>query len=645
MNAILNLLIFEDVEADFLLINRHLRQNGLNARCRWVRNADELVRALDEGGWDAVLSDYKMPGLDFLENLAFIRVRLPEVPVILVSGSVGEETAVELLKQGLWDFVLKDNLARLIPVIKRSLGEAAERRARRAAEAALKIQEEKYRKLAQEYQALLDNVPDGIVLLSPDLSIRWANKSATNMVAGDDGSALQGSSWNTVFRSRESCRDSCPVVRSIASGRCEIGDFSTPNGRELEFRTVPILGESGAVESVIDIIRDVTENRKLEAQLRQAQKMESIGTLAGGIAHDFNNILTVITGYGEFMLMEMARDDPRRLNLEIMLEAAQRAVHLTGDLLLFSRKQACDKKPADLNKIIGKVEKFLKRVIGEDIECQTRLSERPLLVLADAHQLEQVLMNFATNARDVMPKGGVFSVSTERIVMDDDFVAIHGLGHPGPHALITISDTGRGMDETTRQKIFEPFFTTKEMGKGTGLGLAVVYGIIKQHDGSINVYSEPGKGTTFRIYLPVVESDTREKENGSEEKYPVGGKETILVAEDDESVRKLSATILKQFGYTVIEAVDGQDAVRKYKENMDRVHLLLFDLIMPKMGGKEAYDEIRKIRPDVKAICVSGYVPDDVRREELLQSNLTVLSKPVSPLELLRKIRSLLDAS
>lgn len=392
----------------------------------------------------------------------------------------------------------------------------------------------------------------------------------------------------------------------------------------------------------IGTVQDITEQRRLEEQFRHAQKMESIGAFAGGIAHDFNNILAAIIGYGSVMKMKMKPDDPLRLNIEHILEAAAKAAHLTKDILLFSRKQVSDRQPVDLNSIIKDVEKFLVRVIGEDIACRTTLSERGIPVLADTHQIEQVLMNLAANARDAMPGGGVFSIVTEEIMLDNQFIALHGYGKAGMYALLTVSDTGAGMDEETRQKIFEPFFTTKEVGKGTGLGLAVAYGIIKQHDGYIDVYSEIGKGTTFIIYLPLISLNIENEKKTLVEEVPVKGTGTILLAEDDEAVRRLTKSVLEEYGYTVITAADGEDAVNKFKENSDRIELLLFDLIMPKKTGKEAYDEIRAVRPEIKAIFSSGYAPDMIRDKMHFGDDVTIVFKPVSPMELLRKVRQAL---
>lgn len=393
----------------------------------------------------------------------------------------------------------------------------------------------------------------------------------------------------------------------------------------------------------IGTVQDITEHRKLEEQLRQAQKMEVVGQLAGGIAHDFNNILSAIIGYGSMTQMKMDSNDPLKHNVELMLEAADRAAQLTHSLLAFSRKQALTMRSVDLNEVMRKVEKLLVRLIGEDIAFGICLSKQSLTVMADSGQLEQVLMNLATNARDAMPRGGMLAIRTERITIDREFAARHGWGRPGDYALISVTDTGIGMDAEMQKRIFEPFFTTKEVGKGTGLGLAMVYGIITQHAGFINVYSEKGKGTTFRIYLPLTPSTEDEERKELVAEHPVGGTETILLAEDDEALRILTKTILEEWGYRVIVAVDGVDAVSKYKENRDKISLLLFDLIMPNKTGKDSCEEIRLIDPDVKVIFASGYAPDILRGKISLGDEVSIIFKPVAPLELLRKVRSVLD--
>ncbi|OGR02857.1 MAG: hypothetical protein A2520_01815 [Deltaproteobacteria bacterium RIFOXYD12_FULL_53_23] len=405
----------------------------------------------------------------------------------------------------------------------------------------------------------------------------------------------------------------------------------------------PRYDASGVFAGYISSSLDISAHRQLENQIRHAVKMESIGTLAGGVAHDFNNILTAIIGYGQIALMSMPQDDPQRLNILPMLEAADRAARLTKDLLLFSRKQISERKTVDLNDIVKTVEKFIVRVIGADIVCETRIADQPLIVFADSHQMEQVLMNFATNARDAMPKGGIFSITTEETILNQEFIESHGFGRPGKYALLTATDSGSGMDGPTLTRIFDPFFTTKGVGKGTGLGLSVAYGIIKEHEGYINVYSEPGHGTTFRLYLPLTGAEIKAEINTAPEGAPIHGTETILLADDDEALRNIAITTLNRFGYTVIEAVDGEEAVRKFTENQADIQLLLFDIIMPKMNGQEAYEAISKIQPGIKTIFMSGYVPDIIRAQVDLEKSATLLTKPLAPAELLRKIREVLD--
>jgi CheY-like chemotaxis protein len=374
----------------------------------------------------------------------------------------------------------------------------------------------------------------------------------------------------------------------------------------------------------------------------QSQRMEVIGRFAGGIAHDFNNILTAIRGYSEFLMDEMNEGDPLKSYVEDIRLSTDRAANLTKSLLTFSRRQAVTLKPVDLNDIIRGVDNLLLRLIGEDIQLRTVLSERSLPVMADAGQMEQVLMNLATNARDAMPAGGTLTIEAKAADIDEEYVRHHIFSKAGTHAVLTVSDTGAGMDEKTRQKIFEPFFTTKEIGKGTGLGLSIVYGIIKQHDGHINVYSEQGIGTTFKIYLPLIKAFAEEAKPVATI-APAHGTEGVLLAEDDPDVRRLIREALIKHGYTVIEAVDGEEAVRVFLENRDKIDILVFDMIMPKMKGAEAYEEIVKIRPEIKVIFMSGYTEEIIYREGVLERGSNFISKPVSPHEILIKIREVLD--
>ncbi len=498
---------------------------------------------------------------------------------------------------------------------------------------------------------ILESIDESFVVIDKDYKILSANKAYLSSVNRPIEEVMGRHCYELSHNVYKPCCEmglgDCPVNLAFMTGEhhetVHTHHDKEGNPTYVETKAYPQKDSSGEVVSVIEIIVNITEKRKLEEQLRQAQKMEAIGQLTGGIAHDFNNILNTIIGYGSLMQTKMKEDDPFRVNVEQILESAERAADLTHSLLAFSRKQIMNLKPVDMNEVSNKMEKLLLRLIGEDIELKTILSGEKLTVMADSGQIEQVLMNLATNARDVMPKGGSLTISSELVEIDEGFVKAHGYGEPGRYALISVTDTGTGMDEETRKKIFEPFFTTKEVGKGTGLGLAMVYGIIKQHNGYINVYSEPGKGTTFRIYLPIIKAKIEEVREPVSAAPLQGGTETILAAEDDAALRKLTRTVLEAYGYNVIMAEDGEDAVNKFKENKEKIQLCILDMIMPRKSGKEAYDEIRKIQPDIKVLFASGYTADKIHKEKMIEEGLEFILKPVSPKDLLKKVREMLD--
>ena len=416
-----------------------------------------------------------------------------------------------------------------------------------------------------------------------------------------------------------------------------------PDGKEKIVHEDGVVTFNGKGEPLhlFGTVQDITEKKKLEDQLKHSQKMEAVGILAGGIAHDFNNILSAIMNYSNLLIMKRREDEMTKKFAEQILEASRRGAGLTRGILAFSRKQPMNMQVVDLNEVIRMVEKMLKRMIGEDIELTIRLKDKPLMVNADEVQIGQVLMNLSTNARDAMTKGGRIIISTDIIELDEGYIRSHGYGVAGDYAMISFRDTGIGMDEETRMRIFEPFFTTKEFGRGTGLGLSISFGIVKQHNGFINVYSEPNKGTEFKIYLPITSEKPRVKES-VEVALSLNGTETVLLAEDETEVRETTRAILEEHGYKVIEAVDGEDAVQKFIENKDGIKLIISDMIMPKKNGREAYDEIKKIRPDIKAVFMSGYTAD-LLTEKDIHKGLDLILKPVASNELLKRIRGVID--
>lgn len=396
----------------------------------------------------------------------------------------------------------------------------------------------------------------------------------------------------------------------------------------------------GTVIDITERKQAEIERKSLQMQLVQSQKMEAIGALAGGIAHDFNNILTALIGYANLMQMKMEENNPMRVYVDQILSSSLKASQLTKSLLTFSRKQPIVLNPIKLNDIIRGTEKLLKRIITEDIILKTDLTPDELIVMADTTQIDQILFNLASNARDAMPSGGVLTIETKKIELHERLARIYGLERGGAYALLSVSDTGIGIDEAIKDKIFEPFFTTKEPGKGTGLGLSTVYGIVKQHNGYIAVYSEPGSGTTFHIYLPVVGGHDDEKKSITPSIR--GGNETILIAEDNEEARNLLKTILTHYGYNVLETADGEEAVKTFRENKD-IDLLILDSVMPKKSGRGAYEEIRKTAPDIRVLFTSGYTQDIVLEKDIKEGEFNFIHKPFSPHEMLIKVREILD--
>ncbi|MDA8098427.1 MAG: PAS domain S-box protein [Nitrospiraceae bacterium] len=508
------------------------------------------------------------------------------------------------------------------------------------------------RKRSEEFvRNILESVDEGFIVVDRDYRIITANRAFGALTGVPAPETIGRHCYEVSHHSHSPCFDhgeECAVRRAFETGQpyAVVHTHQTPSGASLvsEIKAFPLRNETGQVIGAIEVTNNITDRKRLEDQLRHAQKMEAIGLLAGGIAHDFNNILTAIVGYGNLLKMKLSPGDPNASYVDQLLSSAARAAGLTQSLLAFSRKQVTNPRPMKINESIMRVEKLLRRLIGEDIAFATELSPEELTVIADSSQFEQVLMNLATNARDAMPKGGSLAIRAGTAVIGDEFRRAHGFGLDGTYAQVSVIDTGVGMSRSVMTRIFEPFFTTKEVGRGSGLGLAIVYGIVKQNGGYITVDSEPGRGSTFHLYFPLVAPQA--ETSAPEETAPLQhGRETVLVAEDDDTLRELTKTMLTDFGYTVIEAVDGEDACQQFQRHQAEIQLVILDVVMPRMNGKDVHDRIVQTRPDTPVLFLSGYTSEILREKGIDAATANVLLKPVSPMDLLRAVRRILDSS
>lgn len=505
-----------------------------------------------------------------------------------------------------------------------------------------KRQEKAIIRASKEWRRTFDSVPDLVALLDTEYRISRLNKAMARRL-GTIPQKLVGRRCYEVIHGTSAPPDYCPHSRLLRSGKDEGSEIKVERlGGLFEVRTTPVHNDTGELVGSVHIMRDITEHRRLEEQLRQAMKLEGIGQLAGGMAHDFNNVLNAVIGYAALLQMRVDEADPIRLFVDEIVEAGKRGADLTRQILTFSRKQMLCMCPVDLNEVISGIQNMLRRLVREDIEMEINLCSRPLVLMADTGQITQVLINLATNAADAMPDSGKLRISTEVSAIDSDHIGNYDVDAPGDYALLIVSDSGTGMHKETMSHLFDPFFTTKGVGKGTGLGLSVVHGIVKQHRGHIDVDSEVGKGTIFKIYLPLTEHRA-EKLKDQTTNHVWGGTETILIAEDEAPLRKLSAAVLKHYGYTLITAVDGEDAVQKYKENQEAINLVILDAIMPKKNGKEVYEAMKGIRPRVKAIFLSGYTEDIFSPADISEQDVIFLTKPIMPDNLAKKVREALD--
>ncbi|HEX8947905.1 MAG TPA: ATP-binding protein [Dissulfurispiraceae bacterium] len=506
------------------------------------------------------------------------------------------------------------------------------------------------KKSYQTTRNILDNAPFGILLVNKDGSIEYANPSMV---------AISGSSYEIISRlnvyeipSYVECGLSDHIKSAMEGRPFFIGDihYTSHFAKKTTIRDITgIPLEQHGEQKVLMFVEDITdrkqaeqEHQKLQAQLLQSQKIESIGRLAGGIAHDFNNMLSAIIGYSDLALINLKPDNPALETFHTIKETGERAAELTRQLLAFSRKQNLRMEPVNLNAVITSMSKMLTRIIGEDISLELRTRSHANTIKADRSQIEQILLNLAVNARDAMPSGGSIVLETSDVEIGREHLRVRKEMQPGLYVMLSVSDTGVGMPKDVQERIFEPFFTTKELGKGTGLGLATTYGIVKQHSGFIYVYSEPGKGTTFKVYLPAFKGKEKTRQKEQETSMPCG-RETVMIVDDDATVRKLMVDILEPLGYTIIEASNGREAEKIIGNFHGAIDILVTDVIMPEMNGKELAEIFQAKRPGKKVLFISGYTRDAISHQGMIDEKVLLLDKPITPHKLARKIREALD--
>ncbi len=505
-------------------------------------------------------------------------------------------------------------------------------------------QQEALRKKTKEWEKTFNAISDMIFLLDKDMHIVRANQAACDFFQ-IELSELIGSTCYSLFRgASESCSD-CPVIASLCDKQNHSAIIEHPSlDKTFQLSASPVLDRNNEVLNIVYVVKDITDVKRLEEQLHQAQKMEAIGRLASGVAHDFNNILSAINGYSEICLMKMEADNPFRKEISTIFDSGKRAARLTQQLLAFSRKQIIRPELLVLTGIVDDSRKMLVRLLGEDIEININHGKELWPVKADRSQLEQVVLNLAVNARDAMPLGGKLTIETANVSLDEAYRKVHYNIIPGDYVMLTISDNGKGMDEDISEHIFEPFFTTKGQGKGTGLGLATVHGIVKQNNGEIQIYSEPGKGSTFKIYLPRADEPLGKNDPVPfmEDTSLSPGTETILLVEDDEIVRMVSVDILADLGYTLLEAENGEDALHVCSRYHGTIDLLLTDVVMPKMSGPELAKKMTDIYPKIKVLFMSGYTENAIVKHGVLADDVNFIHKPVTLISLSQTVRKVL---
>lgn len=643
MKTPLNMLFVEDSEDDARLVVEELRRGGFEPS--WKRTeTEEDFRAGLSAALDVIICDYTLPCFSGPAAIRTLCKSGLDVPLIVVSGAVGEETAVECMKAGASDYLVKDRLGRLGSAVRRVVEERRLRREKEYTERSLR-----------EAQKRLERVASTSPTVSYLLEIRgntflpvWVGDNVVGLTGFDAVEALRPDWWSNQINPEDHDQVVKEMARLFEKGRLvQEYQFRRKDGSLFWMRDEQRLlhNESGVPVEIVGSWSDITERKSLEAQLWQAQKMESIGRLAAGVAHDFNNMLAVIQGNASLLLMagNLKEDKSADYAHQICL-ATERAATLVRQLLTFSRKQVMQPQHVQMNEIIGNLKKMLERMLNEDVALHVNSTPGLPMIHADVGMMEQVLMNLAVNSRDAMPGGGRLVIETAAVVIDKAYQELNPGTPTGDYICVSVSDTGCGIPQENLSRIFEPFFTTKEVGKGTGLGLATVYGIVRQHGGWIKVYSETNQGTVFRIYLPVSTAAEKKPEDSVTERPICGGHETILLVEDEPQLRALVRNILERYGYRVLEADSGQAALDVWGEHAGKIDLLLTDMVMPGgLTGKELAERLRVASPSLNVIYSSAYSAEVVGKDFSLIEGIDFLQKPYNPRLLAQSVRDSLD--
>ncbi|MGE5657694.1 MAG: response regulator [Actinomycetota bacterium] len=630
----LRVLLVEDSEDDALLLLRELRQGGYEPRSERVETASAMQAALDQQKWDIIIADYTLPRFSGLAALNLLKENEIDLPFLIVSGTVNEEMAVAVMKAGAHDYLMKGNLARLLPTVERELREARIRQSQKQAQEQLR-----------EQAALLDVTQDAIFVQDLADCIHYWNKSAERLY-GYSAQEAQGQKVTSLVFTTTSLEYLEAKQHTIEKGLWQ-GELKQLTKHQkaitVESRWKLLLAPQGQPKSILVVNTDITEKKLLEAQFFRAQRLESIGTIAGGIAHDLNNVLAPILMSVELLKMKLPDDSSQKL-LETLTVSAKRGGEIVKQVLTFAKGVEGSRGDLQLRHLVREILQIAKETFPKSIEITANAPRDLWTICGDATQLQQVLLNLCVNARDAMPQGGTLTLKAENIILAQNCDRLHCAARPGAYILLTVSDTGIGISPEIIDQIFEPFFTTKPEGRGTGLGLSTVLGIVKSHQGFINVETQPGEGTCFKIYLPAKTASSLESTKPEKEVLPSGGGELILIVDDEASIRDIAKQILKAYGYQVLTAEDGTEALALYVQYQEDIKAVIVDLKMPIMDGPITIRALRKINPQLKIMLSSGSLASIQMSEENSLGIQAVLQKPYTAPILLKTLYRVLSS-